>query len=455
MKITKPLLGLITLTITSTLVSGPFAAQPPDLSRLVVVGDSLLAGFRNSSLRTDWQADGIAAVVARQAGVRLAQPLIAFPGIPAPLEQVDPTNPLAIVQGSGISAGRVDLTTQPFNLAVPGHTVGDALDKRPELPVDSLTDLILGLPGLFAGQVKSQVEWAEALKPTTALVWIGNNDVLNAAIAGDLAALTIESAFTNQFSILIDRLAATGAQLFVANLPDVAVIPYVVPIPAIAQLLGLPVPIIQGALGVTEADFLTLSRVPDAIAVLQGKKAGPLKGPDLLDAGEVAAIRAATAKYNAFITAKCSEKGARLVDMHNFLNQLVTSGVQTGNKHLRAHFLGGIFSLDGIHPTQEGAAVTANEFIRVLNEAGAAIPPVVWLAFRRDANAMLVSWPAVANHYALQSSWQAGGPWETGQFPTSNENGQITVRVPIESGARFFRLAEIRTQARTSQPNQP
>ena len=39
-----------------------------------------------------------------------------------------------------------------------------------------------------------------------------------------------------------------------------------------------------------------------------------------------------------------------------------------GGRRLTADFLGGIFSLDGIHPTNTGYAVVANEFIRGLNE---------------------------------------------------------------------------------------
>src|SRR6266545_2943999 len=69
------------------------------------------------------------------------------------------------------------------------HNFGNprALEMRPDFPIDSMTDLVLGLPGLLGGVLRSQVEWAEALAPTTIIVWIGNNDALNAAIASDTA----------------------------------------------------------------------------------------------------------------------------------------------------------------------------------------------------------------------------------------------------------------------------
>ena len=37
-------------------------------------------------------------------------------------------------------------------------------------------------------------------------------------------------------------------------------------------------------------------------------------------------------------------------------------------RRLTTDFLGGIFTLDGIHPTNTGHAVIANEFIRALNQ---------------------------------------------------------------------------------------
>src|SRR5712691_7987587 len=56
--------------------------QEADLSRLVVVGDSLSAGFQNGSLLDSQQPHGYASLVAKQARVDLPLPLIAAPGIP-------------------------------------------------------------------------------------------------------------------------------------------------------------------------------------------------------------------------------------------------------------------------------------------------------------------------------------------------------------------------------------
>ena len=126
-------------------------ASRADLSRLVVVGDSLSAGFQNGSLLGEQQVHGYASLVAQQAGVELPLPEIGYPGIPNVLTLIDPGPPPVIVEAAGASTGRVDPLVQPFDLAVPGARVADALATRPDLGFQDLTDLVLGLPGLFGG----------------------------------------------------------------------------------------------------------------------------------------------------------------------------------------------------------------------------------------------------------------------------------------------------------------
>src|ERR1035437_1877130 len=48
-----------------------------------------------------------------------------------------------------------------------------------------------------------------------------------------------------------------------------------------------------------------------------------------------------------------------------------------GGQRLTTGFMGGLFSLDGIHPTNTGYAIIANEFIKTMNRSLlAGIPPV-------------------------------------------------------------------------------
>jgi lysophospholipase L1-like esterase len=71
--------------------------------------------------------------------------------------------------------------------------------------------------------------------------------------------------------------------------------------------------------------------------------------------------------YNPIIAIQAALHGALLVDIHSLANQIRSQGVEANGLHLTNAFLGGIFSLDGVHPTNTGYAVIANQFIAALN----------------------------------------------------------------------------------------
>jgi hypothetical protein len=351
------------------------------MARFVVVGDSLSAGFQNGSLHQDQQPNGFASLIAHQACTDLVLPLIAPPGIPNRLIITD-DDPLVIEPEGGVSTGRIDFA-QVTNLAVPGHRVQDSLTTRPDFPIDDLTDLVLGLPGLFFGISRSQVEWAEdsspfiAGPPTTILVWLGPNDTLGAATEADVSFLTPSDAFKDAYEEMMDRLAATGAEIVVANVPDTSIIPFLTPAEDLAAAFGIPTGLLRPILGIGPGDFVTPDAFPVIEAILNMEASPPLPADVVLDAGEVARIRAATKAFNKFIAKQAEEHGAALFDVHGFFNQVAAEGIVVDGTTLTTDFLGGLFSLDGVHPTDIGYALLANEFIEVMNaHFGAAIPPL-------------------------------------------------------------------------------
>jgi lysophospholipase L1-like esterase len=377
----RSLISTLLLVLAFSVVPAPAGAHGAgvDLSRLVVVGDSLSAGYQNGSLLDSQQVNGYAAVVARQADVPLPLPLIAAPGIPNVLTLVDPGPPPVLGQMPGVSTGRVDPTVQAMNLAVPGHRVQDALTVRPDLDfsTDPLADLVLGLPGLFLGISRSQVEWAEALAPTAAIIWLGNNDVLGPAVAGDASQVTSVKDFRAAYREVLDRVSRTGADLIVANIPDVTALPYFTPAEQIAANVGLPLTVIGPVLGLADGDFVT----PDAFEliglILAGAMPGPLPGNVVLDAGEIATIRAATRQFNLIIALEALSRRAALVDVHGLFQCAAARGIVVGDRRLTTDFLGGLFSLDAVHPTRTGYAVLANAFIRAIQlRFGTRIPRV-------------------------------------------------------------------------------
>ena len=350
-----------------------------DLSRLVVVGDSLSAGFQNGSLLDSQQVNGYATVVAHQAGVSLPLPLIGAPGIPNALTLIDPGPPPVLGEMPGVSPGRVNPTVQPMNLAVPGHRVRDALMVRPDFDfsTDPLADFVLGFPGLLLGVSRSQVEWAEVLAPTAAIVWLGNNDVLGPAVAGDASLITPVKDFRRAYHEVLDRVGRTGADLIVANIPDVTALPYFTSAEQIAASVGLPLAVIGPVLGLADGDFVT----PDAFdligLILAGAMAGPLPGNVVLNAGEIAQIHAATRQFNAIIAIEALSRRAALVDVNGLFRCAAARGIVAGDRRLTTGFLGGLFSLDAIHPTRTGYAVLANAFIHAMQlRFGSRIPGV-------------------------------------------------------------------------------
>jgi lysophospholipase L1-like esterase len=337
-----------------------------DLSRLVIVGDSLSAGFQNGSLLDVQQPNGYASLVARQARVNLSLPLVGAPGIPNVLQLISIGPPPVVQPVPGVSPGRTNPLIQPRNLAVPGARVQDVLTTRPNFPIDSITDIVLGFPDLLGGASRSQIELAEALNPSTVFLWIGNNDALGAATGADPALLTPQAQFEASYRQVIDRLAATNAKLVVANIPNVTVIPFLTRAEEVAQIIGIPLQAIGPLLGIAPGDFVTPGAFALIPQILANPALGPLPGNVVLTASEAQTIQNAVNNYNRFIAAQVQAKRAALVDVNGVLNRIDRNGLFVGFRTLTTDFLGGLFSLDGVHPTNTGYAVIANEFIKAL-----------------------------------------------------------------------------------------
>lgn len=355
------------------------SSSTPGFGTTVVIGDSLSAGFQNGSLLDSQQPNGWASLVAKQAGFQLVLPLIAPPGAPAVLQLVSLGPPPVTQQATGTSPGRDNPTQQPYDIAVPGHLLNDVINRTPILvpqsAEDVITDAVLELP---LGDNRSQMNEAIRLKPTALFVWAGNNDALAADIAGTPLAMTPPDAFSQQFQQLITTLhTQTKATLIVANIPDVTLVPYLTPAVAILAEISaatqLPQPVVSALLGIQPGDLVNttgLTEVQTAIAALeQGQMPSPLTDDGFLTVAEIAQVQATVDQYNATIASQVSSAGGILVDMHAFINAAAQNGVTINNFPATTAYLGGLFSLDGIHPTNTGYALIANQYIATINAA--------------------------------------------------------------------------------------
>jgi hypothetical protein len=187
---------------------------------------------------------------------------------------------------------------------VPGHTVNDALYRRPAED-DPLTSVVLGYPGALSGIVRSQIEWAEALGPTFAFVWIGNNGVLAYATSGGTEPITPIDDFDRDYQELLDRLEATGADLIIANVPDVTSIAFFLTAEEVAAQAGQPLSEIGPILGIDSGDLVTIEALPLVKQILAGQMPPPLPDQAVLDAQEITISRQSVNDVNRIICRLC------------------------------------------------------------------------------------------------------------------------------------------------------
>jgi hypothetical protein len=357
--------------------TNPGGATPPGFANTVVIGDSLSSGFENGSLLDSLQPNGWESLVGTQAGFSLVLPLIAAPGAPAVLELTSLGPPPVVTQTSGVTTGRDNPDQQPTDLAVPGQKLNDLINDTPTLlpttDVDIITELILGFP---VGNNKSQMNEAIALNPTVLFVWIGNDDALAGDESGTPSAMTPVASFTQQYQQLLTTLhTQTKATLIVANIPDVTAVPYLTPAATViadfAAATGISQAQATTVLGIQPGNLVNATGLQqvqtDVTAIQLGVAPGALTDAGFLDATEISAIQSTVDQYNAAIAQQVAAVGGVLVDVSTFDAGLVQNGATINGYHATTAFLGGLFGLDGLHPTNTGYALLANEFIDTMN----------------------------------------------------------------------------------------
>jgi lysophospholipase L1-like esterase len=391
---------LITLTAGALALSGcssgssnPLAAiqeaqakNAGNFATTVFLGDSLTAGYQSGSLLDTQQVHGWAPDVAAQAQFSIVQPLIAYPGAPNVLQLTSLGPPPVIAPVTGTTTGRDNFAIQPTDLAVPGAFVNDVLTTvplpNPTAGQQQINQLVLGFPGLGYGQAYSQLQWAIKLQPTTIFLWIGNNDALVADLTGTPNSMTSVANFTAQYTSLIQQLSTlTSAHLVIANVPDVTLVPYLQPAALVlAQYSAVthqPISALSALLGITAGDFVTPQGLTEINAILTNTQKPPISDAGVLTAAEAATVRTQVNAYNQVIAQQAQSVKATQVDINALFTKIATSGATINGYTGTTGFLGGIFSLDGIHPTNTGYAIVANTFIDAMNTGlGTKIPDV-------------------------------------------------------------------------------
>jgi lysophospholipase L1-like esterase len=394
--------------------AGNFAAT-------VFLGDSLTAGYQSGSLLDTAEVHGWAPLFAAQAGFPITQALIAYPGAPATL-LLKSVSPLVLATAPGTTTGRDNPAVQVTDLAVPGAFLNDIANTvplaQPAAGQEQINQLVLGFPGLGLGQDYSQASFAVQAKPTTIFLWAGNNDALVADLTGTPNSMTSVSDFTSQYAALIRELTSqTSAHLVMGNIPDVTLVPYLQPAALIlgeySAATGYPVATLSALFGITAGDYVTPEGLAEITAILAGKQATPLSDAGVLTAAEVVTVQANVTAYNQVIAAQAKIAGATVVDINALFSNLAANGLTINGYTGTNAFLGGFFSLDGIHPTNTGYAVVANTFIDASNASSKTTIADVNLAAVAAADPL---WPPT-----LAASLGAAkpGPGSASKYPAS------------------------------------
>ena len=104
----------------------------------------------------------------------------------------------------------------------------------------------------------------------------------------------------------------------------------------------------------------------------------PLADQFVLTTDEQTLIETARSQYNGTIRDLASANGLAFVDVSSVLDQVANGGVTFNGGVVTSDFVtGGGFSLDGVHPTPRGYALTANLIIDAINDTyGSDVPGV-------------------------------------------------------------------------------
>lgn len=417
-------IATVALAIAVIAVPGFAATGSANFKTVVAIGDSYGAGFESNSLNEHHSVYSWPAIVAKQLGIPLctvgssatdncfAQPIVSYPGLGPELTLMDiSTYPPVIANAPGVGAPLNTTFGRAFNnVSIPGANVADTFTvtgavAKPTRGVEQLAQFILRGP-------VTEVDSVLSLKPTFVLVWIGGNDFLGSATNGTTAGLTSVATFTSAYNTLLDKLTASGAGVVVGTLPtNPAAVPFFRTVPTVlinpatrTPVLGptgQPITLvgqIDAAPGVGQlapGSFVTLGAssllaqgfgIPSALKpLLDPTNKLPLFGTPLPDAviitpNEMTALTQRIADYNTAITASAAAHNVPVADIKGLFDRFA-AGITVGPFHLTSDFItGGLFSLDGVHLTDIGYTLFANEYIKAINAGYGTHVPVASVA---------------------------------------------------------------------------
>ena len=305
----------------------------PEFERVVALGASLTMGVTGGTPTFEGVQFSPSLLAARGMGAYFPQPLLKpglFPTLgldsvgPAPdcrTENVQDflisaigeiLGDLAYPDGSGFGyeLGRMDPELEVHNFAVGGYRLDDYVGTESDDFVPNVLGGFVFDPLAEFGSVLdvSMLEAVEAAEPTLIMSFdlMGNDLLLGRSV----------SRVEEYLPEILERLAATGAEVFIANAPNPD--------------------ILEGSIG---------GEIPD-----EG-------GDELAEA------------YNAVLASEAALYGnVHVVDLKASSDELAELGIEIDGEAHNTQILGGILSFDGLHFSPTGYGLTAQYFLNTIDQ---------------------------------------------------------------------------------------
>jgi lysophospholipase L1-like esterase len=393
-----------------------------DFTRFVCLGNSLTMGEQSSSIFESAQKYSFGNIIAKHVGTIFAQATFSEPGTPGRLE-VASLSPFTLYVNPGQGSPTNLTYPAPYNnLGIKSAFIYDIMNARSATTCYTAQPPFNTPNPLFDAVLRglgTQMELTLAQQPTLVTLWIGNNDILAFATRGGLFPPTDPGVFQTQYTQILTALSSTGAPVIIGSLPNGLLTPF---FNTVGPGVGLAIQGIPGAQGLvyqtTGAPGIAIASAADLInknvlITLSGSSAASLIGDQtgkyysdngipvppgvniafpfglttenpfpnglVLDPTEIAGYLALRDGYNQIISGLAAAFNYRVINWDDLFNQLASAGGLTinGVTFSATYIEGSFFSLDGIHPTNQGYGIIANEFIKAINEkCNAEIPQI-------------------------------------------------------------------------------
>lgn len=321
----------------------------PLFERLIAFGASLTQGTRDAVPTSSSQLGGPVMQLARAASAFFPLPLLADPLTPMSVDDITacqaPDTVSFILSGIGDAAARLtdpdsgalDLSRARVTPEVVPYNVAIGNARMPAQRLGPVDDPVAGMIGritleaegdnLFAPLSQTPIERVLALQPTLLVsIDLYGNDIIRPVFEqGSVDAIVAPEDMAVELGLQLDLLAATDAQVVLATLPDVTLLP----------------------------------------------------GLGTLSPADITALQGLVAAYNDHLLEEADARSwLHVADLATAV-QAYDDGLSLGGQALSLGPLGGLLSLDGLHFTDTTNALVAQVLADTLEaELGVTVPPI-------------------------------------------------------------------------------